>query len=473
MARGKKIILKNIRIESAVAEGKCIAHHEDKVIFVEGVAPDDVVDVQLTRNRKKFTEGRPVQFHQYSNKRETPFCSHYGLCGGCKWQHIKYEEQLLLKEQQVADNLQRIAKVDLPPIASIISAPETTYYRNKLEFTFSDSRWLTSEEIESGEEINRDGVGFHIPKRYDKILHVNQCYLQPDPSNGIRKAIHDYARENHLVYFSLTKQKGFLRNLIIRMANTGQIMVIMQFGENNEEAIYHLLDHLVVKFPKITSLNYVINQKGNDTLHDLNVINHHGQSYIEEQMPRADTEKPLVFRIGPKSFFQTNSKQALTLYKIVDQFAQLTGKELVYDLYTGTGTIANFVAHKAKKVLGLEYVEEAVADATVNSEINDIKNTGFYAGDIRNLLSDTFINTHGKPDVIITDPPRAGMHEDVVKNINLVKPGRIVYVSCNPATQARDIGLLSSVYNVEKVQPIDMFPHTHHVENVVLLGLRK
>ncbi|MDH5474401.1 MAG: 23S rRNA (uracil(1939)-C(5))-methyltransferase RlmD [Cyclobacteriaceae bacterium] len=477
MARkGRKlIILEHIQIENGAAEGKCIAHHNDQVIFVEGVAPGDVVDIRITRKKKTFMEGVPIKFHSYSEARIDPFCSHYGLCGGCKWQHISYENQLLFKQQHVTDNLQRIAKVVLPQISPILHSKKTEYYRNKLEFTFSNNRWITKEEMEASEEkVFKNGLGFHIPKRFDRILNVDHCYLQPEPSNKIRLAVNDYATKNNLAYFDLVNQTGLLRNVIIRTANTGQIMVIVQFFDNDEAAIEKLLQFVKEKFPEISSLNYIINQKGNDTFHDLDVVNYYGSLYIEEQMPiDSSSEQLLTFRIGPKSFYQTNGDQAYELYKITRDFAQLTGNEIVYDLYTGTGTIANFVSQKAKTVIGLEYVSAAVEDAKVNSTINNIENTDFFAGDMKDVLNEDFVNKHGKPDVIITDPPRAGMHEDVIKVLLFAAPNKIVYVSCNPATQARDLALLDHAYRVEKVQPVDMFPHTHHVENVVLLTSRK
>jgi len=470
----KQIILENVRIENGAAEGKCVARHNDTVIFVEGVAPGDVVDLRITRKKKTFMEGSPIKFHELSDARIEPFCSHYGLCGGCKWQHISYEKQLIFKHQHVTDNLERIAKVKLPQISPILPSKQTEYYRNKLEFTFSNNRWITKEEMEASEEkVFKNGLGFHIPKRFDRILNVDHCYLQPDPSNAIRLAVNNYALENDLEYFDLVKQTGLLRNMIIRTANTGQVMVIIQFFDHKKDAIDNLLEYVIKEFPNITSLNYIINQKGNDTYHDLEVVCYKGKPYIEEQMLIDNSiEKLLTFRVGPKSFYQTNGGQAYELYKITRDFAQLTGEEVVYDLYTGTGTIANFVAHGAKKVIGLEYVASAVEDAKMNSEINNIDNTDFYAGDMKDVLNTTFINKHGKPDVIITDPPRAGMHEDVIKALLFSSPKRIVYVSCNPATQARDLAMLDHAYSVEKVQPVDMFPHTHHVENVVLLNKR-
>lgn len=475
MARKRQqITLENIKIENGAAEGKCVARYNDQVIFVEGVAPGDVVDLRITRRKKTFMEGRPIKFHNYSDARIEPFCSHYGLCGGCKWQHIRYENQLLFKQQHVEDNLQRIAKVELPEISPILSSKKKEYYRNKLEFTFSNNRWITKEEMEASEEkVFKNGLGFHIPKRFDRILNVDHCYLQPDPSNAIRLAVNAFTLEHNYEYFDLVKQTGLLRNMIIRTANTGQLMVIIQFFDDDKVKRDELLAFIENKFPEITSLNYIINQKGNDTFHDLNVVCVKGTPYIEKTMPiNSSNKKLLTFRVGAKSFYQTNGDQAYELYKITRDFAQLTGNEVVYDLYTGTGTIANFVAYKAKKVIGLEYVSSAIEDAKVNSAINNITNTSFFAGDMKDVLNENFIKKHGKPDVIITDPPRAGMHEEVINALLIASPNRIVYVSCNPATQARDLALLDKDYKVDRVQPVDMFPHTHHVENVVLLKRR-
>lgn len=445
------------------AEGKCIARHEGKVVFIEGVAPGDVVDVQVKRKKNSFIEASPIAFHQYSDLRKEPICSHFGVCGGCKWQHIGYEAQLDMKQQQVVDALERIAKVPIPDIQPIVGSEQTSYYRNKLEFSFSDSRWLTDTEIKSGETFDRDALGFHIPGKFDKILDVDHCYLQPEPSNSLRDTVKAYAKAKGLTFFNPREQVGNMRNLIVRTANTGQVMVIVQFGETPLEAIEGVMEHIKAKYPEITSLNYIINTKRNETFHDLEVVCYFGQNFIVEQM------EGLQFRVGPKSFYQTNSAQAYQLYAITRTLAGLTGEELVYDLYTGTGTIANFVAKQAKKVIGVEFVPEAIVDAKINSQINGIDNTDFYAGDMKAVLSDDFVKTHGRPDVIITDPPRAGMHEDVIQVIMRCEPDKIVYVSCNPATQARDIALMDEKYEVKYVQPVDMFPHTHHVENVILL----
>jgi len=469
----KRQILENITIENSAAEGKCVARHEDRVIFVEGVAPGDVVDMQITRKKKSFLEATPIKFHKLSDARAEPFCKHYGTCGGCKWQHISYDNQLLFKQQQVQDNLERIAKVDLPEILPIFGSKKTDYYRNKLEYTFSNRRWLTKEEIQnSGDDLERNGVGFHIPKRFDKILDIEHCYLQPDPSNQIRLDVRQYALDNGITFFDILDQVGLLRNLIIRTASTGQVMVILQVAEDQPDQIKGILDYVLERNPSITSLNYIINLKRNETYGDQEVICYAGMPFIEEQMPVGDGGEMLTFRIGPKSFYQTNADQAHELYKITRDLAGLTGNEVVYDLYTGTGTIANFVAHQAKKVIGLEYVEDAIQDAKINSEINNIDNTDFFAGDMKDVLNEEFITKHGHPDVIITDPPRAGMHDDVINALLFASPQKIVYVSCNPATQARDLALLDEQYAVKAVQPVDMFPQTHHVENVVLLVKR-
>lgn len=446
-----------------VAEGKCLARHNNMVIFVAGVAPGDVVDLRITRKKKKFYEAEPVHFHELSELRVQPFCEHFGTCGGCKWQHIGYDTQLHFKQKQVKDNLERIGKVPLPEFDPILGSEKTRYYRNKLEYTFSNTSWLTKEQIESGQEFDRDALGFHIPGRFDKILDIKHCYLQPDPSNAIRLEVRRYAKEHDLPFFDIVKQEGYMRNLIIRTANTGEVMVIVQVYEDRPEEIQALMEHLATTFPEITSLQYVVNPKGNETFHDLEVVCYKGLPYIHEEM------EGIKFRVGPKSFYQTNADQAYELYRLTRELAALTGDELVYDLYTGAGTIANFVAKQAREVIGIEYVPSAIEDAKINSQINDITNTTFYAGDMKDILSDELIARHGRPDVVITDPPRAGMHEDVVQKLLQVHPNRIVYVSCNPATQARDVEWLSEKYEVTRVQPVDMFPQTHHVENIVLL----
>lgn len=460
-------IVEKVEIIGISAEGKSVGKQDSKVYFINQGAPGDIVDIQITGKKKRFFEGVITHFHQKSTNRVEPFCEHFGVCGGCKWQHINYEAQLKFKQEHVTDNLKKISKIDnLPEIMPILGSSETQFYRNKLEFTFSDYRWLTREQIDSGIEYSKNALGFHVPKRFDRILDIEKCWLQDDPSNEIRLAVKSFAKENDLSFFNLRNQTGLLRNLIIRTATTGDLMVLVQFfyqDSKNEK----LLDFLKNKFPQITSLQYIINGKGNETFYDLPVHLYHGEAFITEQM------EGLQFRIGPKSFYQTNSKQAYELYKVAREFAGLTGDEVVYDLYTGTGTIANFVAKNAKKVIGVESVQDAIIDARKNSELNNIHNTTFLAGDMKDMFTEAFVKKHGQPDVIITDPPRAGMHDKVVEMLNRIKPAKLVYVSCNPSTQARDLELLSESFVVQKIQPVDMFPQTHHVENVVLLTVRK
>ena len=462
----KNKVITNLLIERIASEGKCLGHHEEKVVFVTGVAPGDVVDVRITKGKSSFMEGEPVKFHEYSKERIEPFCSHFGTCGGCKWQHINYDLQKTYKRQQVLDQFQRIAKVEMPEVAPTLGSEKTRYYRNKLDFTFSNKKWLTIEQIQSGEDFDRNALGFHIPKMFDKIIDVDHCYLQGSISNDVRNELRAFALANNLSFYDIRNQVGLLRNLIIRTTSTNQSMVIVQFGEDDPEGIQKAMEFLNEKFPEITSLLYVINTKGNETFHDLELVTFAGESFIVEEM------EGLKFRIGPKSFYQTNSEQAYELYKVARDFANLRGDEVVYDLYTGTGTIANFVAKKAKQVIGIEYVEAAIEDAKLNSQINGLDNTLFYAGDMKDMLNDEFIANHAAPDLIITDPPRAGMDEKVVQMLLRLNAPKIVYVSCNPATQARDVALLSEKYKVEKVQPVDMFPQTYHVENVVLLTLK-
>ncbi|HUM89419.1 MAG TPA: 23S rRNA (uracil(1939)-C(5))-methyltransferase RlmD [Prolixibacteraceae bacterium] len=462
--RKNKPFFENVLITDIGAEGMAIAKVDDLVVFVPQVIPGDVCDLQVTRQRKRFYEAKVVRINNYSDDRVTPFCTHFGVCGGCKWQNLPYEKQLFYKQKQVSDQLSRIGKVELPEIAPIIGSEKTTFYRNKLEFTFSNQRWLTTEEISRQGDIAREGaLGFHIPGLFDKVLNIETCWLQSDLSNAIRNQIRKYAVSNGLDFFDIRNQQGFLRNIIIRTSSTGEVMLIVVFYQEDVEKRKGLLNMITEKFPGITSLLYVINTKGNDTITDQEIITYKGNAFIFEQM------EGLRFKIGPKSFYQTNSEQAYNLYKVARDFAQLTGNEIVYDLYTGTGTIANFVARFAKKVVGIEYVPEAIDDAVINSSLNGIENTLFFAGDMKKVLSASFIETHGRPDVIITDPPRAGMDAPVVETILSAAPKRIVYVSCNPATQARDLLLLDEKYRVAAVQPVDMFPHTHHVENVVLL----
>lgn len=462
----KNKIITEVAIERIASEGKCIGHHDGKVVFVGNVAPGDIVDVRITKGKSSFMEGEAVHFHQYSKDRIEPFCAHFGTCGGCKWQHINYDLQMTYKRQQVVDQFERIAKVPIPEVLPILGSANTRYYRNKLDFTFSNKKWLTIEQIRSGEEFERNALGFHIPKMFDKIINIDHCYLQGGPSNDVRNSLREFALKNRLSFYDIRNQVGLLRNLIIRTTSTGQNMVIVQFGEDDAENIQLVMEFLNSKFPEITSLLYVINTKGNETFHDLELVNFAGLPYIEEEM------EGLKFRIGPKSFYQTNSDQAYELYKVARDFAELKGDEVVYDLYTGTGTIANFVAKQAKQVIGVEYVEAAIEDAKLNSEINGITNTQFFAGDMKDVLNEEFIAQHAAPDVIITDPPRAGMHEDVVKMLLRLAAPTIVYVSCNPATQARDVALLAEKYQVERIQPVDMFPQTYHVENVVRLTLK-
>jgi len=456
----------NATIGAMAAEGKCVYKEEQKVVFVPYAAPGDVADLRVVRKKKSFEEAVIQTLHTPSSVRLDPFCDAFGLCGGCKWQHISYDMQIEAKAKQIEDALQRIGKIELPTINPIIGSAKTIYYRNKLEFTFTNQRWLTDDEIKNSEEnISRDGLGFHIPGRFDKVLDINHCYLQDDYSNQIRNFVRDRAKELAIPFYKLSDHTGNLRNLILRNTNKGEWMVILCV-KNHTEEIGILLEELGDKFDKVISLNYVENQKKNDTIFDLDIICVKGKTYIEEQM------EDLNFRIGPKSFFQTNSEQALVLYQKTRAMANIQPHETVYDLYTGTGTIANFVAKNAKKVVGIEYVEMAIEDAKANSQLNNIENTSFYAGDMKDIFTEDFISENGKPEVIITDPPRAGMHQDVVTQLLNIEASRIVYVSCNPSTQARDLLLLDDKYKVTEIQPIDMFPHTHHCENIVLLELK-
>lgn len=469
MTRKKKPlpILENITISDYAAEGKSIARVDDMVVFVPWAVPGDVVDLQVRRKKHSFMEAEVIRYHQYSKVRKQPFCQHFGICGGCKWQQVPYEEQLRMKQQQVYDQLHRIGKVELPEFRPILGSVKTQEYRNKLDFGCANKRWLTSEQLKD-ETLVKDSpaIGFHITGAFDKILPIEKCWLMDDLQNQIRNEVRDYAVANGLSFFDLRQQVGLLRDVIIRNSASGEWMVIFQFhydetgGEKEAKA---LMQHIADKFPQITSLMYLDNQKCNDTIGDQEILTFKGTDHIFELM------EDLKFKVGPKSFYQTNTEQAYHLYSVAREFANLTGNELVYDLYTGTGTIANFVAKKARQVIGIEYVPEAIEDAKINSQINGIDNTLFYAGDMKDILIDDFIAEHGRPDVIITDPPRAGMHPDVVKTILNAAPDRIVYVSCNPATQARDLQLLDIQYKVSEVQPVDMFPHTPHVENVVLL----
>ena len=463
-------ILTDILITDVAAEGKAIAKVDNLVIFVPYVVPGDVVDLQIKRKKHSYAEAEAIAIKKYSELRAKPFCKHFGVCGGCKWQCLPYEEQLRFKQKQVADNLTRIGKIELPEMMPILGSKHVARYRNKLEFGFSNKKWLTSEQVASGVQFDcMDAVGFHIPGAFDKILDIEECHLMDDINNRLRNGIRAYALAHGLTFFDLRQQTGLLRNMMLRTSATGEIMLLMQFcmrGADDEAQAKALLEHLHATFPEVTSLLYVNNTKCNDTIGDLDVITFAGTPFIYETM------EGLRFKVGPKSFYQTNTEQAYELYKVARNFAALTGDELVYDLYTGTGTIANFVARQARQVVGIEYVPEAIEDAKVNAELNGLDNTLFYAGDMKDILTTGFIERHGKPDVIITDPPRAGMHADVVNAILFAAPRRIVYVSCNPATQARDLALFDTDYRVTKVQPVDMFPQTHHVENVVCLERR-
>lgn len=462
-------LLEQVEISGVAAEGKAIARVDNQVVFVPFAAPGDIVDIQLYKKRKQHAEGRIVRFIRYADERCQPVCQHFGVCGGCQWQHLPYEAQLRHKQQQVIDHLKRIGGIELPECRAILGSEQTLHYRNKLEFTFSDKRWRTSEELASGKDFSTEdnnALGFHIPGMFDKVLDIETCHLQEDFSNRLRLSVKAFCLKHGYEFFNLKQQEGLMRNLIVRTASTGEKMVIVVFYRDEADKRQALMDHLAENFPEITSLLYVVNQKCNDTLFDQDFVVTKGRDHIFEQM------EDLRFKIGPKSFYQTNSQQAYRLYSVVREFAQLTGKELVYDLYTGTGTIANFLARQTRQVIGVEYVPEAIEDAKVNAALNQLDNTLFFAGDVKDIVNKQFLATHGHPDVLITDPPRAGMHQDVVDTILFARPRRIVYVSCNPATQARDLSLLDTAYRVCAVQPVDMFPHTQHVENVVQLELR-
>ncbi len=460
-------IIEGLEITTLAAEGKAVGRVDDKVVFVPLTVPGDVVDVQIRRKRRRFMEGTAVRFVRRSAMRVEPFCPHFGVCGGCKWQNLPYDEQLRFKTEQVRDQLMRIGKVGLPEVRPCLGSARQQYYRNKLEFTFSDKRWLTYEEIASGADMERGpALGFHIPDSFDKVLDIGHCYLQPDPSNDIRTETRRFCIEHGYSFHDIRRHEGLMRNMVIRTSSTGEVMVIVVFAEDDRARIAALLDHLAGRFPQITSLYYVVNTKLNDSVSDLPHTLYYGKDHISERM------EGLTFRIGPKSFYQTNSEQAYELYKVARGFAALTGSETLYDLYTGTGTIANFCAPAASSVIGVEYVPEAIEDARLNSEANGITNTRFYAGDMKEVLDDGFIARNGRPDVMILDPPRAGVDPRVIEVILRAAPQRIVYVSCNPATQARDLSLMDAAYRVTAVQPVDMFPHTHHVENVVRLDRR-
>ena len=465
MARRKKsILLENLEITDVAAEGKSLARIDNMVVFVPHTIPGDIVDVQVVRKRKRYMEGFPLRFIKYSPARVDPFCRHFGECGGCRWQSMPYEEQLKYKQKQVLDQFERIGKIQVDDIKPIVPSERQIHYRNKLEFTFSDSRWLTREEMQSGSGTEqRKALGFHIPGRFDKVLDIQTCYLQPEPSNEIRNYIREYALSHDLGFFDLINQQGFLRTLMIRNSQQGEFMVVVSFFREDKALMNPMMEELIKAFPRIASLFYVINPKANDTLNDLDPVLYYGKDHLTEEM------EGLKFRIGPKSFYQTNPEQARKLYTIARDFAGLRGHETVYDIYTGTGTIALFLAHKCTRVIGIECVAEAIDDAQQNAVLNGIRNVVFYRGDSRDMLTSAFIANNGTPDVIIVDPPRSGMHEDVIKAMMACHPEKIVYVSCNPATQARDIQRMTGYYRVTKLQPVDMFPHTFHVENVALL----
>ena len=467
MARKRREkILENVEVTGIADKGKAVGRHEGQVVFIEGAVPGDIVDIRVSKKRKGHYLGRVVKFHSKSPDRVDPVCSHFGVCGGCKWQHLSYEAQLKHKQITVENALSRIGGIDISGIRPILGSSETTYYRNKLEFSFSNKRWITEEEVASGVPIGlKNALGFHRPGAFDKIVDVEKCYLQPDPSNAIRNAVRDYAEEHELSFFDIRQQSGLLRQLYVRACTTGDVMVIVSFFYDDKAAISGLLDFLKTNFPELTSLMYVINDKKNDTIFDLEIQLWEGNPYLVEELGH------VKFKIGPKSFFQTNSRQAKTLYDVIVDFAKLSGNELVYDLYTGIGSIACYVANNCKAVIGIEEIEAAIDDAKENAKLNGLSNTNFFAGDVRAILTGPFIEKHGRPDLVITDPPRAGMHKDVVEALIELKAPRIVYVSCNPATQARDLDLLKDLYKVEDIQPVDMFPHTHHIENVVSLAL--
>lgn len=465
----KKITIEKVTIEDAGAKGKSITRLENGlVLFVEGAVPGDVCDVLVHKKRKSFLEGKPIKFHSYSDKRIEPKCEHFGLCGGCKWQFMDYKHQLKYKQKEVVDSLTRIGGIDIPEVSNILGCNQEFYYRNKMDYAFTNRRWITKQESESEKEIkHRNGAGFRVAGFWDKVIDINDCHLQAEPTNKIRKAARDYAIKNKLDFFDIAQKEGFLRNLTIRMSSNGQIMVLLQFFYEDKDKREGLLNYLDSNFPEITSLLYTINNKGNESIFDLDIITFKGEDFIYEEM------EGLKFKIGPKSFYQTNSLQAYELYKLTREFAQISKEDVVYDLYTGTGTIAQFVAKQAKKVIGIESVPEAIAAAKENAENNEIDNCDFYVGDMKEIFTEKFIEDNGKPDIIITDPPRDGMHKNVIGQLLDVHPNRIVYVSCNPATQARDLSLMNEHYKVVKSQAVDMFPQTYHVENIVLLEKRE
>ena len=465
--RREPILIENIEIIDTANKGKSVAKHEGRAIFVQGGVPGDICDITVFKRRKKFWEARIEKIHTYSDRRTEPKCEHFGTCGGCKWQNMKYESQLDFKQNEVLNNLKRIGGIELPRHSEILGSDEEYFYRNKMEFTFSNKRWLTIEEVQSETEIeDKDALGFHVPGMFDKVINLNNCHLQKKPSNAIRLSVKQFADKNNLTYFDIRNQEGLLRNLMVRTSSTNDLMVLVQFYENDKKNINLLMEHIKISFPEITSLLYIVNQKANNTMYDQDVVCYNGEDYIMEEMDG------LHFKIGAKSFFQTNSEQAKILYRKTKELAQITENDLVYDLYTGTGTIAQYVATSAKKVVGIDSVEEGIKAAYENAERNNIKNCTFYTGDMKEIFTDEFITQNGTPDVIITDPPRDGMHKKVVEQILKIGAKRIVYVSCNSATQARDLALMDEKYKVVHIQPVDMFPQTHHVENIVVLELK-
>ena len=469
MAQKKQRIIQQVEITDYAAEGKSLARVDGKVIFVKGAMPGDIVDIQLTKSKKDWGEGHILRHHQYSKKRVDPFCQHFGLCGGCSWQMVPYEEQLAFKQQQVEDQLTRLGRIILPPVQPIIGCSDIRFYRNKLEFTFSSKKYLSAEEFRMREpgSAPEPALGYHVPKWFDKVIDIDTCYLQADPSNQIRNFIRDLALKNNFSFYDIRQHEGFLRNLIIRYATTGELMINLCVGEENKPALDLIFKELLANFPQITTLLYTVNAKLNDSIYDLEPIVVYGKGYIVEKL------EDFQFKIGPKSFFQTNSRQGEQLYKVTREYAELTGSEVLYDLYCGTGSIGIFCSNHVKKLVGVEAISEAVADAHVNATLNNVKHASFFDGDVINICTDEFFSIHGNPDVVITDPPRAGMHEKLVRKLLEIGAPTVVYVSCNPATQARDLQLLDEGYTVEKIQPVDMFPHTHHIENVVQLKKRK
>ncbi|HMU44900.1 MAG TPA: 23S rRNA (uracil(1939)-C(5))-methyltransferase RlmD [Chitinophagaceae bacterium] len=464
----KNIVLERVLVEDYAAEGKCLAKVDGKVVFIENVVPGDIADVRLLKNKKDWAEGLAIQIHSYSTQREQPFCSHFGVCGGCQWQMLPYEKQLAYKHRQVEETLKRIGKIELPAFQPILGAAETKFYRNKIEYTFGNKRFLSKEELSDLSISAEENVaGFHAKGFFDKIVDIEKCYLQQEPTNEIRLAIKKLAIDKNWTFYDIRNHTGFLRNMQIRLCTTGELMVNVIVGEDDAQKINFLMNFLKASFPSITTLLYTINKKWNDSINDLEPVVFYGKGYVIEKL------EDFQFKIGPKSFFQTNTKQAERLYKVARDFAELSGNEIVYDLYCGTGSIGIFVSHSAKKIIGVEMIEAAIKDAKENTALNSIHEAEFYTGDVIDICNDDFFNQHGRPDVIITDPPRAGMHEKLIKKILDILAPTVVYVSCNPATQARDLNLLNEKYAVTKVQPVDMFPHTHHIENVVQLKLRK